>query len=79
MRKKKSFAVGYRMKKTDSAGTITVGFSIPGLRRIMQSHPHLKLERAFHREDGGPITGEEVIAWLEQMEAQGIMTTSQIE
>jgi hypothetical protein len=59
--------------------TISVGFSIPGLRHIMQTRPELKLERAFCRSDGNPITRDEAIAWLQQLEAKGITSSLQLE
>ena len=58
--------------------TIPVGFSIPGLRRIMQTGPELKLERAFYRSDGNPITRDEAIAWLQQLEVKGIHNSTQL-
>ena len=56
----------------------TVEFSIPGMRHIMQTRPELGLEKAFYRSDGKPLTRDEAIAWLQQLEARGITNTAQL-
>ncbi len=58
---------------------IPVGISISGLRDTMQNCPELKLEKAFYRSNGKPVTRDEAIAWLQKLEARGITNTLQFE